>query len=330
MEKCTSKREGAGLNQSLSSVYVWPNGFGSREKPESSLDKLPEKVVEDKSGESTSLIHEVHSKQSVHSRASRYIGLSRRSSLDLKKKRIALKIERQRELLRKSRELELEEQQLEKKNRRELKKKEIADSLHLLQLEEELHEAEIDAQEEGSSYVQSEARSENIRRELVEEQEQRNRVSQWVDYTSEQFHYDRQENLSRIPEKTEKPNDDIPKVEGQFPVEKPGNITSQDIQQLCGTVANVLRTFSLPASTTQNPTSLEVMNPDKFHMRKMLEKDFPQFDGSPQDWPLFHKSFKNLRKFCDYSNEESLHAEAAEISKRGSKDNSCSNDVNCR
>ncbi|XP_074039501.1 uncharacterized protein [Leptinotarsa decemlineata] len=305
MEKRTSKREGAGLNQSLSSDYVWPNGFGSREKPESSLDKLPEKVVEDKSGESTSLIHEVHSKQSVHSRASRDTGLSRRSSLNLKKKRIALKIERQRrELLRKSRELELEEQQLEEKNRRELKKKEIADSLHLLQLEEELHEAEIDAQEEGSSYVQSEARSENIRRELVEEQEQRNRVSQWVDYTSEQFHYDRQENLSRIPEKTEKPNDDIPKVEGQFSEEKPGNITSQDIQQLCGTVANVLRTFSLPASTTQNPTSLEVMNPDKFHMRKMLEKDFPQFDGSPQDWPLFHKSFKNLRKFCDYSNEE--------------------------
>ncbi|XP_074034150.1 uncharacterized protein [Leptinotarsa decemlineata] len=285
MEKRTSKREGAGL-QSLSSDYVWPNGFGSREKPESSLDKLPEKVVEDKSGESTYLIHEVHSKQSVHSRASRDTGLSRRSSLDLKKKRRALKIERQRrELLRKSRELELEEQQLEEKN-------------------QELHEAEIDAQEEGSSYVQSEARSEKIRRELVEEQEQRNRVSQWVDYTSEQFHYDRQENLSRIPEKTEKPNDDIPKVEGQFSEEKPGNITSQDIQQLCGTVANVLRTFSLPASTTQNPTSLEVMNPDKFHMRKMLEKDFPQFDGSPQDWPLFHKSFKNLRKFCDYSNEE--------------------------
>ncbi|XP_074035270.1 uncharacterized protein isoform X2 [Leptinotarsa decemlineata] len=221
MEKLTSKREGAGLNESLSSDYVWPNGFGSDEKPESSLDKLPEKVVEDKSGESTSLIHEVHSKQSVHSRASKDTRLSRRRSLDLKKKRIALKIERQRrELLRKSRELELEEQQLE-----ELKKKEIADSLHLLQLEEELHEAEIDAQEEGSSYVQSEARSENIRRELVEEQEQRNRVSQWVDYTSEQFHYDRQENLSRIPEKTEKPNDDIPKVEGQFPEEKPGNIT---------------------------------------------------------------------------------------------------------
>nr|XP_023026415.1 uncharacterized protein LOC111514408 [Leptinotarsa decemlineata] len=230
--KRTSERESAGLNQSLSSDYVWPNRFGSREKPESNLDKLPEKVVEDRSGESSSKIHEIHSKQPVHSRASRDTGSSRRSSLDLKKKRIALKIKRQiRELLRKSRELELEELQLEEKNRSELKKKEIADSLHLLQLEEELHEAEIDAQEEDSSQVQSEAGSENIRRELVQEQEQSNRVSQWIDYTSEQFHYDRQENLSRILEKTEKLTDNIPKVEGKFLEGKPENITSQDCKR---------------------------------------------------------------------------------------------------
>lgn len=50
-------RDTAGVNQSLSSAYVWPDGFGNRKKLETILDKLPEK--NHKTVESTSSIHDV-------------------------------------------------------------------------------------------------------------------------------------------------------------------------------------------------------------------------------------------------------------------------------
>ncbi|XP_058828010.1 uncharacterized protein LOC131687931 [Topomyia yanbarensis] len=55
---------------------------------------------------------------------------------------------------------------------------------------------------------------------------------------------------------------------------------------------------SLSASVGPNSAQLAA--------RQVMPRELPRFSGDPQDWPMFHSSFKNTTEVCGYSDAENL------------------------
>lgn len=58
--------------------------------------------------------------------------------------------------------------------------------------------------------------------------------------------------------------------------------------------SNAIKSVAKPNQDQQN----------KIFARSAVEKDYPLYNGNPQERPLFHKQFTNLCELCDFLNEE--------------------------
>jgi hypothetical protein len=45
---------------------------------------------------------------------------------------------------------------------------------------------------------------------------------------------------------------------------------------------------------------------NKFAARQIVEKDFPLFDGNPEEWPVFVAQFRRISSLCEYTVEEMM------------------------
>ncbi|KAG5869337.1 hypothetical protein JTB14_021443 [Gonioctena quinquepunctata] len=50
--------------------------------------------------------------------------------------------------------------------------------------------------------------------------------------------------------------------------------------------------------------SVNPVTQEKILARQTLDKDFPIFDGNPEDWSLFHQQFQRISTMCQYSEDE--------------------------
>ncbi|XP_055615478.1 uncharacterized protein LOC129761755 isoform X1 [Toxorhynchites rutilus septentrionalis] len=60
-------------------------------------------------------------------------------------------------------------------------------------------------------------------------------------------------------------------------------------------------THQQPATPVRNGPSVEQMA-----ARQVMPRDFPNFAGDPQDWPLFYSSYCNSTEACGYTDSENL------------------------
>ncbi|KAG5887968.1 hypothetical protein JTB14_035043 [Gonioctena quinquepunctata] len=66
---------------------------------------------------------------------------------------------------------------------------------------------------------------------------------------------------------------------------------SNEIKLLCQTISETMK-------------SVDPVTQEKILARQTLDKDFPIFDGNPEDWSLFHQQFQRISKMCQYSEDE--------------------------
>lgn len=166
-------------------------------------------------------------------------------------------------------ETERKKQALEKRQRQlqyEFEQKEIENSLKLLNLEQELQIAESQ-HKLGSVSEEMNLFSQAINPD--DNYERQKSVAEWVNSI--------QEDPGLVKEEIFESKDEI--------------VQKNDIKVLCETIADAIKSVSSPRQ-------------DKHLARNAMEKDFPYFDGNPQEWPLFYRQFRNICKLCDFSNEE--------------------------
>ncbi|CAH1110642.1 unnamed protein product [Psylliodes chrysocephalus] len=117
-----------------------------------------------------------------------------------------------------------------------------------------------------SSRISSISKQNSVKSFLLCDDENADRTSKWV------------ENIS-VPQ----PLTDTPKERD-----------SELLKLLCQSVSEAIKTV---ADTSKQ---------EKFVARQIVEKDFPAFDGNPEDWPVFIYQFRHISSLCQYSNEERM------------------------
>ena len=74
------------------------------------------------------------------------------------------------------------------------------------------------------------------------------------------------------------------------------NTQNQDniIEKLCKTIEKTIQ------STSKTDINQAIIQ------RQVLDKDFPYFDGNPENWPLFISQFRRKDDICQYTNDEKM------------------------
>jgi hypothetical protein len=76
--------------------------------------------------------------------------------------------------------------------------------------------------------------------------------------------------------------------------EEPRRGDSSDMHLLCQTLTDAIKSITVSPMT------------NKFAARQIVEKDFPLFDGNPEEWPVFVAQFRRISSLCEYTVEEMM------------------------
>jgi hypothetical protein len=76
--------------------------------------------------------------------------------------------------------------------------------------------------------------------------------------------------------------------------EEPRRGDSSDMHLLCQTLTDAIKSITVSPMT------------NKLAARQIVEKDFPLFDGNPEEWPVFVAQFRRISSLCEYTVEEMM------------------------
>ncbi|XP_044753725.1 uncharacterized protein LOC123313086 [Coccinella septempunctata] len=279
--KKRTQRSSAGLNESLLQDFVWPKKFGKKKVP---LQEQAAKSVDDncfskpKNGKSlnenkysenrlaTSVTHDRQEEKKEMSPSSEKACSSNIS----KKTRTSLTSRRLAiEAEKKRQQLEMEIDQMKS----EMKRKE--NEIKLINMEEDLRRDEMKSLTEKST-ISGIIRSGNKKEEKYEKSVKKS-TAQWVDNLPEKF--DEIENLSVLSQGNGK--------------------HSEDIKLLCQTLTDVLQSVGMSNNQRKENCCGDILT-----HKNISDRDFPYFDGNPQDWPIFIRHFRNVISLCKYTDVE--------------------------
>ncbi|KAG5871018.1 hypothetical protein JTB14_021087 [Gonioctena quinquepunctata] len=272
-------RKNAGINKSLSVDYIWPEKCRI-----SNRNTLAEKA--DTTRSLVSLVSVTSSKGKVCEETVSVTSSKRsQAALSLRKMILSLKTEKVRQQLEKQQELQQQ------------KHREVENQMRLIRLEHDLHEAKLEVtllnvQEWIQENIELPATEENnlspIETEEVcdvgpQKSEKYHEICRPVDKTSVMSVKAKQTSNNETSDSHGKSH---PKSTEFSNVQ-----ASNEMELLCHTISETMKSV--------NPVIQE-----KILARQILDKDFPIFDGNPEDWSLFHHQFQRISTMCQYSGDE--------------------------
>ncbi|KAG5891743.1 hypothetical protein JTB14_000346 [Gonioctena quinquepunctata] len=155
----------------------------------------------------------------------------------------------------------------------EMKKLELDNQLKLLQIEHEFHEQEINETRECESIKSTRSLYPTVRVltpiSKPPSSPKTTDIQNWVNEIEIQ------------------PTQDQEQPRKEDPPTVPREMT--DIQLLCKTLSETFQ------KATSRPE-------DNFRMYRLMEKDFPIFDGNPAEWPMFISQVHLVSSMCKFSN----------------------------